>query len=527
MSRKRIVLRNALWNYLGTAVEFAVGLVVAPFLFASLGATTYGLWIVIGSLTSYFGLLDVGVRGSVGRWIAFHHARNDRAAIDGTLSTALVLLSAVGVLVLCCVGLSLPSFPDWFSVPAEQAAEARCALLLVGINLSLTFLLNTFDGVLWAFQRFDLLNMVDIPAALFRCGASVWVVSQGHGLIALACVTLLVTIGGGLAKAVLSFREDPDLRLNFGTASRAGARSLLGYGLWNFILNICRITRGQLVQVAIGAWLGLAFVAIYAVAKRLIDHSDRVLWTMTGVLTPLAAALEAQEERSKQQRLFLEGSRYCWSAALGMVVLLVCLGESLIGLWMGAALTPAATLLAILAFGDLLPMSQTLTGSLIQGMARHKVLAWLGLAEIGMGLLLTGLLLLTVPRFWPGPWFGLPAELTPLAALCCAMAISASWCRGVLVIAYGCHVTSVVWRDYCRRALLPAALLAFGPTVGLAAASAWHRPATWPELIAYGLAFSLVYGGVCLLLPNWHRLPLPPVAAIRLPNLLRRTVGSS
>ncbi|MBL8794748.1 MAG: oligosaccharide flippase family protein [Planctomycetia bacterium] len=380
MSRQRIVLRNAIWNYLGMAVEFAVGMLVAPFLFKNLGDSTYGLWIVIGSLTGYFGLLDVGVRGSVGRWIAFHRARQDSAAINATLNTALVMLSGVGLLVLCAVALLLPGFPDWFHVPAEQVGEARLALLIVGVNLSLTFVLNTFDGVLWAFQRFDLLNMVDIPAALLRCAASIWVVSQGHGLTALAGVTLLVTLCCGLAKAVLSFREEPEMQLGFARAGRTAARSLLGYGLWNFILSLARITRGQLVQIVIGAWLGLALVAVYAVAKRLIDHGERLFWTMTGVLTPVAAALEAREQRAEQQRLFLDGSRYCWSAALGLAALFLFLGETLIGLWMGMSLTPAAVLLAILAVGDVLPMSQSLSGSLNQGMPPHSKLAWLGLA---------------------------------------------------------------------------------------------------------------------------------------------------
>ena len=65
------------------------GFVVAPLLVRRLGTTGYGLWIVIGSLSGYFGLLDLGLRGSVGRQLAFHRARSDHEATNRTLSSAL------------------------------------------------------------------------------------------------------------------------------------------------------------------------------------------------------------------------------------------------------------------------------------------------------------------------------------------------------------------------------------------------------------------------------------------------------
>lgn len=49
------------WNIAGMAVGILAGFVVAPFLVRRLGETSYGLWIPIGSLTGYFGLLDLGV----------------------------------------------------------------------------------------------------------------------------------------------------------------------------------------------------------------------------------------------------------------------------------------------------------------------------------------------------------------------------------------------------------------------------------------------------------------------------------
>src|SRR5690349_16468129 len=133
------------------AAGMLVGFVVAPFLIHRLGETTYGLWILIGSLTGYFGLLDLGVRGSVGRYIAYHRAQNDQEEVNTTVNTALAVLcilaglALVGTLTICLV------FFHLFDVPADQVVSVRLALIIVGINLAVSFPLNLFDAILWAF----------------------------------------------------------------------------------------------------------------------------------------------------------------------------------------------------------------------------------------------------------------------------------------------------------------------------------------------------------------------------------------
>src|ERR1700693_5009746 len=100
MNLRRVVARNVVWNWAGMAVNILAGLVVMPFLVLQLGRTSYGLWILIGSLTNYFGLLDLGVRGSVGRYVAFYKTKDDRDGVNRTLSTAGVILAGVAILAL-------------------------------------------------------------------------------------------------------------------------------------------------------------------------------------------------------------------------------------------------------------------------------------------------------------------------------------------------------------------------------------------------------------------------------------------
>src|SRR5438128_9811709 len=136
--------RNAVWNWAGMATHLLTGFVVAPFLVHHLGQTGYGLWILIASLTGYFAVLDLGVSGSVGRNVAFLRAKNDRDGVNRLVSTALAILSGVAALCVIATLGAVALFFLLFDVAADQVDAARIALLLVGLNLAMSFVFGVF-----------------------------------------------------------------------------------------------------------------------------------------------------------------------------------------------------------------------------------------------------------------------------------------------------------------------------------------------------------------------------------------------
>jgi O-antigen/teichoic acid export membrane protein len=482
---KRLLARNIVWNWAGMVAGMLVGFLVAPFLVHRLGQSLYGLWILIASFTNYFGLLDLGIRGSVGRNIAYFRARGDRDEVNATLATALALLCGAGLIALLGTLALLPVFPRLFDVPAEQLGEARLALLLVGLNLALWLPLNVFDATLWAYQRFDLLNAIDIPAALLRLALTFWLVGAGHGLVALALINLLTLVGAQAVKGLVSFRLDRDLRLRRGDVKAVAARRLYGYGLWYFLLSLSRMVTNQMSPILIGLLLGVAWVVVFSIASRLIGYAVSLLVAATGVLTPAATALHAGDRREEQRQMFLGGGKCCLALALAVLTVFFFLGGPLVVLWMGSELAAATPLLLILAVGEVLPMSQLATNSMVLALGRHKPLALLGLAENVAAVALAVVL---------APAWG-------LAGVCVAFAATGTLFRGVAQMVYGCWLLKVSPRQYLVRAILPAVGFSLPPTLLLAALVSWHTPASWPGLIActllYGLAFAVA--GVFLL----------------------------
>ncbi len=472
------IASNVVWNWVGMAVTVLTGFVVAPYLVTRLGDTTYGLWILIASVSGYFGLLDLGVRGSVGRYVAFYRARDEHEEVNRSLSTSLMILTGVAVLALLATLLVLQVFFRIFEVPPEHIPVARTAILIIGINLALTFPITVFDGVLWGFERFDLLNMVDIPTALLRTGLTFALVHGPEDIAALAWITLITTTGNELVKGVMSFAIERRLRVSVGRFSLVHLKQLYGYGFWQFLLQIARQTGMQVGPLIVGVVVSVAAVTPFSIASRVLQYAGGFMVAATGVMTPLATALHARSERAREQQMFLDGGKWCTAFALLMVWGLLMLGRPFMALWVGADIADdAIPVLVVLMLGEALAMSQWLTFSMLLGKAKHRALAIASVAEGALA----------------GVGGAIAAYYWGMVGVGIAFGSAAMLCRGVFQVVYGSRLMEVSLTRYLLHSLAVPAVVAL-PPCGILAAVVWfHEPQNWGELAAYSVGFAGIY----------------------------------
>jgi O-antigen/teichoic acid export membrane protein len=479
MSSRFTIFRNVVWNWAGVGVQNGAGFIVAPFLVNTMGDTGYGMWILIASLTGYFDVLDLGLRTSVGRTLALHRAEQDRNGITATVTTGLLLLCIQAVLVVVGTLVAIRAFFHLFEVPAGQEGAVQTALVLVAINLAVIYVFSIFDALIWSMQRFDLLNAVDIPAVVIRATLTLALVTPANGLRTLAWITLSVTLAGGIAKAIIALRLDPAIRVDIRSLSWRSAHGLFSYGSWCFLMSLAKISTTQLGPIVIGSRLAISQVTPFSIAARLVTLAKSLQVVSTGVFTPMATAYHAGRLRSSQEKLFLDGGRHCLALGVFFVGYFSCLGGPLLTLWIGPRMQQALPLLLIMIVGELIPLSQGITNSLLLGMASHRALALASICELCGSLML-------IP-FLVGPYGVLGAAI--------AFAIPASLARGIVPLVQGAREFGVSLPEYGRQTVLPVLALAAGPLIGIVVLTWWHSPATWFELILYSAAYTLAYSG--------------------------------
>ena len=476
VSKRRIVW-NVGWNWAGMVAQAAVGLVIAPFLIQRLGDSLYGLWILMWSLTEGLGLLDLGVRFSVGRQLAAARGKADARAVSAIVSSSLAILSLVGILMFVGTLIFAAVLPHVVDIPPSALSTARNTMILVGLGFAIHTVLSIFDAGLWALQRFDTLNMIDIPTLVLRALLTFVLIAPGSRLEIVAIVTWGTMILAGLIKAAFCFRFDPDLRPRVSSIDYAAIRELFQYGVWMFVATAGSRIRTALAPVLISSVFSLALVTPFSITVRLIGYAITFMTAAAGVLTPIATAFDAQQMSARIQTLILEGGKFCVSLTLFFSIGLVLLSGPFIGLWIDPRFAEYSALVTILVCGELLAMSQLVSRSVILATARHKVLAYSTLCEGVIGLAVGGLLMRP---------FG-------LAGFCVGLSVAAALCRGVVILAFTCRFAKIRLRDYLRIVFLKPAGLALVPALSLWGLISLRPPDTWMRLVLYCAVFTTMF----------------------------------
>jgi O-antigen/teichoic acid export membrane protein len=142
------ILKNVGSSWFALGVNVLVGIFLSPYILHRLGDDAFGLWILIFSVTGYYGLFDLGIRSSIVRYIAKYSANNEHEQLNRLVNTAMFSYGLIGMTAMLITLLATYYVDSIFKVPGEFLVTARWLLLMVGTSVSLGFPIGVFSGIL-------------------------------------------------------------------------------------------------------------------------------------------------------------------------------------------------------------------------------------------------------------------------------------------------------------------------------------------------------------------------------------------
>jgi len=142
-------------------------------------------------------------------------------------------------------------------------------------------------------------------------------------------------------------------------------------------------------SIVIGSLVSVSQVTYYAIPAMIMEYMEKFIWAIVGVLIPIISAQEAVGDGSKNQKLYLLGTKYTLLLISPIFLVLFIVGDDFIRMWMGENYgTPSGEILVILLTGYAFFLSQLVAHGILKGISKHKVLAFIlcGEALINLGL---------------------------------------------------------------------------------------------------------------------------------------------
>lgn len=375
------ILKNVGSSWFALGINVLVGIFISPFILHRLGDEAFGLWVLIFSVTGYYGLFDLGIRSSIVRYVAKYSAVDDHEQLNRLINTAMFSYSAVGLLCLLLTGLGGLFVGSIFRVPPDFLHTARWLFLMVGASVALGFPMGVFGGILEGLQRFYVLNFTSTASILLRALFIVIALKHGGGLLTVALITVGLPLITAFINAGFVFHLLP-IQFRRSYVDRATLKKIANYGGTTFMIIVAGRLRFKTDAVVIGSFLSSAAITYFAIGSRLVDYAGEVVSSLAQIFVPMSSQSDATGDIKGLQRIFIAGNRACALVIFPITAILIILGKSVIEAWVGAKYVATSyPILLVLLIPSTLMLAQSASGRILYGMAKHKTLALVTLAE--------------------------------------------------------------------------------------------------------------------------------------------------
>lgn len=378
---KSQILKNVGSGWFSLGVNVVTGIFLSPFILHHLGDDAFGLWILIFSVTGYYGLFDLGIRSSIVRYVAKYSATEDYDELNRLINTAMFSYTGIGAVTMLITLVAAYFVNSIFKIPPEFVGTSRLLLLMVGASVSLGFPLGVFSGILEGLQRFYVLNFTNITSTIVRAILIVIVLQRGGGLLSVALITVALPLVNQTVNTTIALRH---LRLRIGPryVSRKSLTLIAGYSGATFLIIVAGRLRFKTDAMVIGTFVSAAAVTYFTIGSRLVDYCTETVHSMAQIFVPMSSQSDALGDLNRLRSIFVAGNRMCAMVTLPLCAILAILGKSVIEAWMGARYVSVSyPVLLILLFPSTLMLIQVASSRVLFGMGKHQTLAKVTLAE--------------------------------------------------------------------------------------------------------------------------------------------------
>src|SRR5208337_1818809 len=288
----------------------------------------FGVWVLIFSVTGYYGLFDLGIRSSIIRYVSKYTATDDREKLTSFVNTALFSYAGVGVVSMILTALLSSAVERVFKIPPEMHSQARLLLLMVGASVSLGFPLGVVGGMLEGLQRFYILNWTSIGSSLARAVLIVYCLNRGYGLLTVALITVALPVFSSILRGIIVFRLCP-VPLGLKYVDRDSFRHMANYGGTTFLVMIAARLRFRTDALVLGTMMSTVAVTYFNIGSSIVQ-----------IFVPMASQSEATGNLDRLRKIYIAGNRVCAFLIFPLTAILIILGKHIIRVWMGARYVP-------------------------------------------------------------------------------------------------------------------------------------------------------------------------------------------
>ena len=468
-------------NYVVIFLNTIVGLLYTPYMLRMMGQSEYGLYSLVASVIAYLTVLDLGFGNAIVRYTAKFRAEKKTEEQYEMFGMFFLLYLVIGIIAFG-IGLGL-----YFNVgtlfgntmTAVELGRARIMMLLLVANLAFTFPMSIWGSIIQAYEDFVFQKSLNIIRIILNTAVMICLLHFGYKAVAMVVVQTIFNVLTLVVNFIYCRRKlNIHIYFRFKHFHWGFLKEVAIYSFWIFLNAIMDRVYWSTGQFVLGAMVGTAAVAVFAIAIQLEGMYMQFSTAISSVFLPKVTAMVATNRSRKEiSDLFIRTGRIQYIVLAYILSGFIIFGRQFIELWAGAGYSDAYIISLLFFIPLTVPLIQNLGITILQARNEMKFRSVLyiiiALVSLAMQIVLT--------RYFGG--------------IGCAMGVSGALVVGQILIMNVYYRRrqdldiKTFWKEISKMSIIPIILIFSSMLV----IRHFFALDSWGKLILGIAAFSLVY----------------------------------
>lgn len=379
---------GAVLNYVIILLNTLVGLLYTPYMLRMLGQSEYGLYSLVASVISYLTILDLGFGNAIVRYTAKFRTEGKQAEQYEMFGMFFLLYIAIGLLVLLLGSLLYFNVNVIFdkTMTIAEIEKAQVMLLLLVFNLAFTFPMSIWGAIITAYERFVFPRILNIIRIVLNTVVMICLLYMGYKALALVVVQTIFNV----LTLILNYiycKKELSIKMYFRNFRWEFLKEVAIYSFWIFLNAIMDRIYWSTGQFVLGATVGTAAVAVFAVAIQL-EHMYMMFSTsISSVFLPKVTGMVTTSNDKKMiSDLFIRTGRIQFIVMSLILSGFIVFGKQFILLWAGPGYEDAYIITLLFFVALFIPLIQNLGITILQARNQMKFrsLLYIGIAVLAL-----------------------------------------------------------------------------------------------------------------------------------------------
>jgi O-antigen/teichoic acid export membrane protein len=288
------MLKHSFYNVTAAGIRVGLGLLTVPLLIRLIGIEEYGLWTLAGAVIGVVALVEVGMSISTTVFVSRDLGRNDIEGISQTLTLCLLSMFLLATFAAFLMMAGAPAIMRLFpSVKPPQKEVGIWAVQVGGVVVWTRLLQQVLVGIEQAFQRFGMMNVLNVAQAIFTTVGMLLIAWFGGKVRELMLWNAVVGVGALLAHAAYVRSVVRNLAVHWAwNPSKIWEILRCSLMTWLIVLGGTLVTQAD--RIIVGALLGTTALGVYGAIANIAQQINSLSAIPVNPLLPLLSNLLSQ-----------------------------------------------------------------------------------------------------------------------------------------------------------------------------------------------------------------------------------------